>query len=496
MIKITTPKFVEKAFTILDKKGQSVAFSPNRAQLYYESKRKKRNIILKARQQGISKYILARNLMTFLLKPTNCLLLSNETEATKRMMASARYFLSSMKVPINFKNDEATMIRTDLPSTYFIGTAGQKIVGRGDTLHKAHLSEAGFYDNLEKVLNGVQEACEFGDIDIESTPNGYNYFRDLYFKAKKGESSFNAIFIPWYLSEEYSIEYLTKKDIETMTTYMQDLFNQKDEDLWSSITEDEKKLIEKAKAEYNVDFTAGMIKWRRYKIEDKGDLFFQEYPEDDITCFLRADRGVFIKITHDDKYAIPLQSIKEWYLLKQVNMDLAEEYEIGIYNKQLYGGIDPAEGTPDGDYHCFAVYDTNHYLNNKGAFIYEYRSREPIDVFASKVAKICKRFNIKLGCEKNGVGLAMCNKLDNLDVVYTSWQTTGSNRPVMISDLSEAYRKEEVIETEQGAVEEAMSMIYDGQKATHPKGGHDDRVFARAIALQMSKTGHLGIFHL
>lgn len=493
--KTTPATFVEKSFKILDKRSKEVPFILNRAQRYYEKKKKKRNIVLKARQQGMTKYLLARRMPYFLTRPVNCLLLSNEKDATQRMMKSAKFFLQRMDVTIDFENDEAAMIRTRLPSSYFIGTAGQRIAGRGDTLHFAHLSEAAFYQDLQNVVNAVQEACEFGDIDIESTPNGHNYFKELYELAKSGESSYNAIFIPWFMSEEYSIEFLTEEEVENMTPYMQRLYYMPDQEVWDTLTDQEKRLIDVAKREYEIDFTAGMVKWRRYKIADKGQLFFQEYPEDDVSCFLRADRGVFMDITQDSTFQVPLEDLRSWSEVKDLHFEDAEDEMIRMRTKKLYAGIDPAEGTPDGDFHVFSVFDPKT-IKGPGAFIYEYRSREPINVFAGKVKKILDNYNITLGIEKNGVGVAMCNKFNELDVIFEEWQTNGTNRPTMILELEEGYRKGEIIEGYPEAYKEAMAMVYTSGRAEHPKNGHDDRIFSRAIALQMSKVPEYRITHL
>jgi hypothetical protein len=443
----------------------------------------------------MSKYILARRMPYFLTKPVNCLLLSNERDATQRMMKSAKLFLEKMDVTIDFENDEASMIRTKLPSSYFIGTAGQTIVGRGDTLHFAHLSEAAFYKDLKNVLNAVVEACEFGDIDIESTPNGHNDFKELYKKAKAGESSFNAIFIPWYMSDEYSIEFLIKEEVSEMTPYMQKLYFMSDEDVLQSLTDEEKKLIEAAKNEYDVVLTPGMIKWRRYKIEDKGEMFFQEYPEDDESCFLRSDRGVFISVEHDENAKAPLDNLRSWKEVQDLHFEDAEEELIKYRQKKLYAGLDPAKGTPDGDWHVFSVYDPTRYVG-KGAFVFELRSRDPIDIFALRIKSLLSGYNIRLGVEGNGVGVAMVNKLNELEVIFDEWITTGTNRPVMISDLSESYRKKEILEGYKEAKEEAMAMIYNKDRPEHPTNGHDDRVFSRAIALQMSKMPEYRIIHL
>ena len=162
-----------------------------------------------------------------------------------------------------------------------------------------------------------------------------------------------------------------------------------------------------------------------------------------------------------------------------------DEEKILLKKKKLYGGLDGAEGTITGDAHSFAVIDIQ---DGKGVVIFEITSNEPIDVFDLRVAKICEQFNISLGVEKNGVGVAHCQRLKQLGVKFLEWETTLANRPVMIMDIEEAYRKGDLIETYTEAENELRDMEYtDNNRAEAKKGKHDDRVFARAIAWQMIK---------
>lgn len=373
------------------------------------------------------------------------------------------------------------------PSSYFIGTAGSKAFGRGDTVGRAHLSEAAFYPDLERVLNGIAEAAEFGQIDIETTPNGRDQIYEMWQKAKAGLSSYTPIFIPWFIDGEYSSENMTEKEKEGLSVAVQEMFAISDEEFKKQYTEEEIRLIERVKKEWDIDITPGMIKWRRYKIWDKGSIFFQEYPEDDESCFLQNGRSVFTRIDTRKEFRIPLDNIEKWKTEK-------EQKELKQVN--MYGGVDCAEGTLTGDAHVFAVIHPD-IANGKAAVVYELHSNEPIDVFCNKVDKICKTFKINLGVEKNGVGNAHCLKFRSLGTRFTEWQTTGTSRPVLVSNLEEEYRKGDLIETYPEAENEARDMIYtDGDRAEHPPGKHDDRVFARGIALQMLKRPRPGISYV
>ncbi len=446
---------------------------------------------MKARQKGISKIIDADITIECIKKPTKAIIISHEQDSTKRLFASVKGFTETMRYRPTISIDSTKEIGFPRRgSSFFIGTAGQKAIGRGDTIDRAHLSEAAFYPDLERILNGVEEACEFGQIDIETTPNGRDKVYDMVQKAKSGMSSYTFIFIPWFIDGEYSVENLTQKEKEGLSTSVQAMINISEKDF--IFTHEEKKLIERVKREWDIDLTIGMIKWRRYKIWDKGQMFYQEYPEDDVSCFLQSGRTVFASITTDQNKKIDLADFDEW--AKRKGMKEIEKNK--ILNKRYFAGMDCAEGTLTGDAHCFSVIDID-MQTGKGIVIFEMTSNEPVDVFDTKVMRICERFNITLGVEKNGVGVAHVLKLRELGVILNEWETTGASRPVMVTELEEAYRKEDLIETYPEAENEARDMEYtENNRAEHKNGKHDDRVFSRAIAWQMRKEEIAGLQRL
>lgn len=484
---------IEKLLKIRNKRGIQVPFKTNLAQEYYLSRRTRRNLILKARQKGISKYIDADQLIDCVKKPTNAVVISHEQGATKRLFSAVRYYIDSMEVkPVTSIDSQSEIKFPKRGSSYFIGTAGQKAFGRGDTVDRAHLSEAAFYPDLERILNGIAEAAEYGQIDIETTPNGREKFYDLWQKAKSGRSSYTPIFIPWFIDGEYSSENMTEEEKRGLSVTVQQMFAMPEAEFLASLEEDEKRLVARVADEWGILLTAGQLKWRRAKIWDKGMMFFQEYPEDDVTCFLQSGRSVFTHIVCDPSKRIPLDNFEAWAQAKGMTKREQELFK----GKQLYGGLDPAEGTPNGDSHAFSVLDVD-MDTGKGAFIFQIKSNDPIDIFAQKVANIMEDFNIWLGVEKNGVGLAMCNKLESLEVRFSEWETNGVNRPVMITDLEEAYRKEDITETYPEAEDQARDMEYgENNRPDHKKGGHDDLIFARAIALQMKNRPQPGVTYL
>lgn len=464
-------------------------FKFNFAQNYYWQKRRRRNIILKYRQGGITKVIDADQLVDCIRRPTNAVVMSHEKKSTSRLFEAVENFIDNLKVkPVTSINNVNEIKFPKRGSSYFVGTAGSRAFGRGDTVNRAHLSEAAFYPDLESTLNGIAEACEFGQIDIESTPNGHNKFHEVYLAAKNGQSSYTAIFLPWFTNPDYSADKMTEKEKSELSDAVVKLFSIPDAEFIAQYTDEEKELVAKVAEEWGILLSPGQIKWRRCKIWDKGIYFFQEYPEDDISCFLQNERSVFTQITTKPELKIPLDNLSTWRPTEdeETNKVLREH----IQSTQLFGFVDGAEGIPDGDFHSFAVIA---FLDNQFRVVYDYTSREPYDVFDYKVSEIVKNYNFVFGCEKNGIGKTHIEKFKTLGLDVYEWNTEKTSRSLMISQLEEAYRKEELIESYPEAERQARDMEYTDGRAEHKQGGHDDRVFARAGAWQMIKLPTPGI---
>jgi len=301
---LSNREHIELNFKIKNKRKKLVNFKYNPAQEYYDKHRTRRNLILKARQKGLTKVIDAEQLVDCMMRPTNAIVMSHEKEATKRLFSAVKFYIDNLEIKPQLSTDSKNEMKfPQTGSNYFIGTAGQKAIGRGDTIDRAHLSEAAFYENFESILAGISEACEYGQIDIESTANGHNGFHDMWLKAKAGKSPYTPIFIPWFIDDEYSVDSLTKEERDGLSVAVRKMFDEPVAEM--KLTEEENRLIERVKLEWKIDLTMGQIKWRRYKIWDKGDLFWQEYPEDDVSCFLqsggngrrkkRIEKGIIIR---------------------------------------------------------------------------------------------------------------------------------------------------------------------------------------------------------
>ena len=94
-----------------------------------------------------------------------------------------------------------------LDSGYRVATAGSKGVGRSQTIHYFHGSEVAFWPNANEHSAGALQAVpneNETEIILESTANGLgNYFHEQWQQAEAGIGDYIAIFIPWFLHQEY-----------------------------------------------------------------------------------------------------------------------------------------------------------------------------------------------------------------------------------------------------------------------------------------------------
>ncbi len=277
--KVDKIRMVESLLYIDNKEGLVVPFVLNRMQRYFEENKSFRNIVLKHRQGGFTSVVLGdmyTDCVTY--AHTSCVVTSHETRATQRLLDKVQFFYDSMEEPKPQIGAESRSEKTfpSQHSSIYIGTAGARAFGRGDTIRKALLSELAHYEDGERVLTGVEDAVpKEGEITIECTPNGEdNVFYEKWVRAKEGKSPYKPFFFPWWWTTDYTLpighELALVEDRSEL-----------------SFTGEELELVGKH------HLTEGQIRWRRYKIAEKQGLFWQEFPEDEVSCFITIGDPVF-----------------------------------------------------------------------------------------------------------------------------------------------------------------------------------------------------------
>lgn len=214
--------FIRDNFTIIDKQGEEVPFTPNKVQERYAKEASGHDIILKARQQGFSSLILAVFTTDFILKENaRCVVVADIEENAQELLDRVKHYIRSyehinnVKVPLKY-NSKTELYNQATNGRYTIGTAKATEFGRSKTITNLHLSEAAFYPNLSKILKGAGNAVvPQGRYILETTANGYNEFKSLYDEAELGNKDFKPLFFP--ASDFYTEEELETKRRQAIT---------------------------------------------------------------------------------------------------------------------------------------------------------------------------------------------------------------------------------------------------------------------------------------
>lgn len=211
-----------KCLRIRTKSGSVETFALNRSQRYLherlEAQLKEtgmvRALVLKGRQVGISTYIGGR----FYHKITHrkgfrAFILTHLDIASENLFGMAKRFHENcpdLVRPSTGKANAKELSFNLLDSGYKVATAGSAEVGRSETIQLFHGSEVAFWPNAQNHAAGIRQAiADVVDTEVifESTANGIgNAFHSQWKAAERGDSAFQAIFIPWFWHEEYAAE--------------------------------------------------------------------------------------------------------------------------------------------------------------------------------------------------------------------------------------------------------------------------------------------------
>jgi hypothetical protein len=460
-----------------------------------------RFVILKARQQGVSTIVEALIYWwTVTHKGQQSKIIAHNTDTSEYLYSMFRTFYDNSnpifqpttkyntRNDLTFDNEEAP--HKGLKSQIDTATAENSGTGRGQTVQWLHASEVALWPKGQEIVAGLMQAVPLlpnTAIFLESTANGIgDYFHTTWQAAQRGESTFEPLFFPWKIHEEYTIK----------------------PPVHFRLTTEEKKIRKEHQLTY------GQIYWRRKKLlEFTGDekRFYQEYPLTDTEAFLASgsprfdvqklaemeekcyDAQTFELIERtDEKTRLPIivpkqmdAPLKVW-----VTPQDGREYVIGA---------DVAEGIAE-DYSCATVMDR---LTHQTVARFR-GDMEPSD-FGEYLSLLGRWYNNALiGAEINNHGLTTVQRLrdvgyenlyrremgiDERYEEYTSklgWRTDVRTKPLMIDGLSEAISTGQITDYDRIFIRECMTYVRDERGRTNAQiGQHDDTVISTAICLQL-----------
>src|SRR5581483_7792605 len=265
------PLFAYYFLKILDKEQALIPLHWNRVQKHFHANRTGRDLVLKARQVGISTYVQGEMFRRQVTGSRASITLAHDGDTTTKMRLMADRFWEHCKFndiqPARKYANASLATYPEFDSSATIATAGNLETGRGATYTDFHGSEVAFWKDAQRIVSGAMQGGN-PDVILESTPNGaQGYFYDLCMEALRGAGVWKLHFYPWWWDAKYTIGLEKGERLE--------------------YTDEEKELIARH------ELKAGQIKWRREKIKELRDFFKQEYPEDPVGCFLTSGNSYF-----------------------------------------------------------------------------------------------------------------------------------------------------------------------------------------------------------
>lgn len=315
---------IETLLEIEDKERQLVPFKLNSIQSDMLNTSTWRDIYIKPGQVGATSYHVADFYIdNITVNGTVSVIVSYDEFSAQRLILKAKkyHYALARKIPSVPKLDHKSSTELSWEvrdahggvkfySVMYIFSARSYVLGRGETIHNLLLDEYGFWPlGTHEVIfaSAVQRVpLKPGTkVRVQSTANGEdNPFCEMYRAAREGTnvnlSVYKHHFYPWFIHEEYVM-------------WPDDPFCLRgdDVDILTNLSSEEQSLLIKFIEEYGFDKAISMAKlrWRRYKKAEMASLyrtgetmfiFGQEFPEDDVSCFLVAgDQAYDVDIVAD-----------------------------------------------------------------------------------------------------------------------------------------------------------------------------------------------------
>ncbi len=196
---------------IRDKHGHLRHLALNRAQQDLEASSSKRNIVLKARQLGITTYVAARFFINCVCREgTLSVQVAHDQRSAEEIFRIVHRLLENLPEPLRKGALETSranvrqIVFPKLDSEYRVETAADPNAGRGLTIHNLHCSEVARWPrDVAETLASLRAAVPpEGEIFLESTPNGAGgTFYDEWQRA--AQTGYTRHFYPWWWDPSY-----------------------------------------------------------------------------------------------------------------------------------------------------------------------------------------------------------------------------------------------------------------------------------------------------
>jgi hypothetical protein len=457
---------------VRDRSGRIRPLVANAAQRRYEERRGRNNIVLKARQMGITTWVAGRFFLRTITRPgTLTLQVAHTREAAEAIFRVVQRMWEELpeawrEGPLQRSRSNAgQMMFSELDSEYRVASAADVSAGRGLSVQNLHCSEVSRWPgDAGETLAGLRASlAPEGELVLESTPCGaYGGFYDEWL-AGVDEIGWGGMeqdglvrhFLPWWMEPAY-----VGRGVDA-----------------AAMTEEERALVTRH------GLSGEQIGYRRGLERRYGGLRLQEFAEDAETCF-RATGSCFFDVEAIERRMAELEdgievrrggALQVWY-----RAEGRREYVVAV---------DSAGGGDDGDFAAVQVID-----RETGLQCAELQERLRPAELARAAVELAKEYGgAEIAVERNNHGAAVLAYLETSEryarvwrargASEVGWLTTASSKPEMVARMGTLLMERPEIFKSRRLLAECRTFVAGERgKTGAASGAHDDLVMAMAVA--------------
>jgi hypothetical protein len=478
LIEAEPPRLIEAATSWLrvrDREGSETALQANVVQREFERRRGRQNIVLKARQMGMTTWVAGRFfLKTITARGVLTVQVAHTREAAEGIFRIVQRFWECLPEELRegpLRRSVANagqMIFPALDSEFRVVSAGDENAGRGLTMQYLHCSEVSRWPgDAGATLAGLRAAlAPGGELVMESTPNGaYGCFYEEWGRASQlvselagqlvsGGTAERLVvrhFFPWWMEEGYVAAPVV------------------------DLREEEKRLV------LAHGLKAEQIGFRRGLEASFRGLRAQEFVEDAESCFKATGECCF------EVGAVEGRLSEVGEPMETRRGGALQVWLPALPGKEYLVAVDTAGGGADGDFAAVQVIEVG-----SGMQCAELQQRLGTLELARVSAELAREYGrAMIAVERNNHGagvLAYLDSVERYEKVYeqsgvAGWLTTAGSKPGMVSRMGALLVESPSMFFSRRLLGECRTFVVMGSGRTGAaSGAHDDCLMAMAIA--------------
>ena len=479
--KSTAEFLASSLLKVRGKDGQLHPLRPNAVQREFERRRGTGNIVLKARQMGLTTWVAGRFLLKTVCHPgTLTLLVAHTQGSAEEILGIVHRFVEHLPPGLTVgvlktaKSNVRQIVFPEIDSEFRVVSASDRNAGRGMTFQNLHCSEVARWDaDAAEVLAGLRAGlAPGGEQVLESTPNGTDgcFYEEWQRAGDVGPAGSGMVrhFFPWWLEAGYKGTAVDE----------------------ASLSEEELELMTRPGVELSLE----QVGYRRRMRAELRGMARQEFAEDAETCF-RVSGEPYFEMEAVEKRLAELMRQPEG----RVRRDKLEVFLPSIPKRLYIVAVDPAGGGSEGDFSAIQVID-----RETGMQCAEFAGHVGGYELMELARQIAWDYNTAwVVVERNNHGseqLGLLAAFGYREVFrgadgQPGYLTTSVSRPQMLGRMSAALIEEPGLFHSRKLLTECRSFVRlpNGNVGAR-SGAHDDRVMAMAIGLaaraELLKTGN------